>query len=324
MKRRAIALPALATFAAIAVLGAPDAAGAQPRTADHGGAPSGRILFTSDYGNIFNWDLYTINPDGTGIRRIVNTPTRYEQWPDFSADGAKLLFRIGDPRVPTSWEIVVTDPNDTTEHQVTQNDWADEAARFSPNGRQIVFQTNQNDPNPFCTQQPCNWDIYLLSRDGVHLRQLTFTTSDDGFAQFSPDGTKIIFSSNREGPYALYRMNLDGSGVTRLTPLSMNAGGGSYSPDGQHIAFVDSFCSTCPPSDIWTMNANGTGLFQVTNDGNNNLTPSWSPDSTQISFEKDVLVPSENLDIYVVNANGTGLKDVTPDPNYWQAEPDWS
>jgi Tol biopolymer transport system component len=42
-----------------------------------------------------------------------------------------------------------------------------------------------------------NFDIYLINLDGTGLEQVTFSDTFDGFPMFSPDGTKLVFASNR-------------------------------------------------------------------------------------------------------------------------------
>jgi Tol biopolymer transport system component len=82
--------------------------------------------------------------------------------------------------------------------------------RFSPDGQQLAFEI-------FDGKQ---WDIWIhdLARDTT--RQLTFGSSDERSAVWTPDGTRIAFRSDRatRGVYNVYWMNADGTGeVTRLT-----------------------------------------------------------------------------------------------------------
>src|SRR5439155_12030892 len=62
-------------------------------------SPSGSIVFASfppgTYGNGTS-DLFSIHPDGTGLKRLTNTPDLHEQQPAFSRDGSKLVYRVAD------------------------------------------------------------------------------------------------------------------------------------------------------------------------------------------------------------------------------------
>ena len=62
-----------------------------------------------------------------------------------------------------------------------------------------------------------NYEIYALGDDGTNPIPLTDDTAEDRMPVLSPDGTKIAFTSNRDGAYALYVMGADGSNPTRLT-----------------------------------------------------------------------------------------------------------
>jgi Tol biopolymer transport system component len=79
--------------------------------------------------------------------------------------------------------------------QITSNGKANFAPFFHPNGRQIIFSSNVNNPNP----RSANFDLFLVNRDGTGLQQITFDEAFDGFAMFTNDGKKLIWESNRNG-----------------------------------------------------------------------------------------------------------------------------
>ena len=83
-----------------------------------------------------------------------------------------------------------------------------------------------------------NSDIYVANAEGGVPRRLTTAPAIDTDPSFSPDGTKIVFESDRSGSQQLYVMAADGSGQRRIS-----FGGGRYaapewSPDGNWIAFT--------------------------------------------------------------------------------------
>ena len=98
----------------------------------------------------------------------------------------------------------------------------------------------------------------------VPAKRLTFTRgsdgklADDSMPDFSPDGRRIAFTSNRDQQGEIYVMNRDGSGQKRLTRRAGDDWSPRFSPDGTKIAF------TQLPGTIWTMNADGTGLKKLT------------------------------------------------------------
>lgn len=81
---------------------------------------------------------------------------------------------------------------------------------------------------------------------------------DDGMTDYSADGKRIVFTSNRDRQAEIYLMNPDGSGQKRLTRRPGDDCTPDFSPDGKLIAL------TQLPGTIWTMNADGTKLRELT------------------------------------------------------------
>ena len=74
-------------------------------------------------------------------------------------------------------------------------------------------------------------DLFTINVDGSGTTQLTTGPADDTFLDWSPNGSKIVFSSNRGGDYDLYIMNADSSGITQLTQGPSGDVLPSWSPD---------------------------------------------------------------------------------------------
>jgi hypothetical protein len=90
--------------------------------------------------------------------------------------------------------------------------------------------------------------------------RLTINSSDDTRPRFSPNGSKIVFSSNRDGNYEIYVMNADGTGQTRLTNNTTPDDFPDWSPDGTKIVYTSSNGMT---SDISIMNGDGSNPVRV-------------------------------------------------------------
>jgi TolB protein len=163
------------------------------------------------------------------------------------------------------------------------------------------------------------YDIYTVNPDGTGLTNLTSETSTsvgEGSPAWSPDGTKIAFSStlNSKSPlasYDTYIMDADGSNRRRLTHNEYEvAGVGSWSPDGTKIVY------TCMKTarDICRVDADGSNLTQLTTKGDNEY-PNWSPDGMKIAFTPD------SGGIYTMNPDGSNRTlAIAPVSD----EPDWS
>jgi Tol biopolymer transport system component len=143
-----------------------------------------------------------------------------------------------------------------------------------------------------------NGEIYRMNYDGSEVTRLTNDSSEDNSPDWSPDGSKIAFQSNRSGEYEIYMMNADGTNQTQVTTMT-HCYSPQWSPDGTRIAFY-----TRPASDniIYTMNPDGSGLFQVTDAAVSGSDPYWSPDGLRIAFFSARLDP---IGIYAIDVNGT-------------------
>ena len=98
-----------------------------------------------------------------------------------------------------------------------------------------------------------SYDVYSVKPDGSDLRRLTDNQSYDAECVYSPDGAKILFTSDRDGDLELYTMNPDGGGVTRIThALGYDGGTGlerittcpefdafpMFTPDGRELVWA--------------------------------------------------------------------------------------
>ncbi|MGH7563341.1 MAG: TolB family protein [Gemmatimonadota bacterium] len=142
-----------------------------------------------------------------------------------------------------------------------------------PLGERIVFSSDRDG----------DLEIYVMNADGSGVEQLTDDPGGDFEPAWSPDGSRIVFASDRgQNPEFtdLYVMNADGSGVTNLTndPPTLDAfdRAPAWSSAGARIAFAsdrDGF----PNREIYAMNADGTGITRLTDDPAVDSDPAWSP-----------------------------------------------
>ncbi len=135
--------------------------------------------------------------------------------------------------------------------------------------------------------------------------RLTFHDAFDSGPDWSPDGRRIAFASDRDGNREIYVMNADGFGVTRLTVNDAIDSSPAWSPDGRRIAFHSTRDGNW---EVYVMNADGSGVTRLTNNDARDWHPEWSPDGRSIVFDSN---RDGNLDIYGVNADGSGLTRLT-------------
>ncbi|MBV8857427.1 MAG: PD40 domain-containing protein, partial [Acidobacteria bacterium] len=148
--------------------------------------------------------------------------------------------------------------------------------------------------------------------------------SFDLFALAPPQagGTKLVFSSDRDGHTQIYTMNADGSGQARLTNNGANDDGPRFSPDGTKIVFrSDRDDPSTGAGDIYVMNADGTNQQRLTTDANDDSAPSWSSDGSRIVFQS--LRNGQFYQVYVMNADGSNQINLSNSTGS-DREPSWS
>ena len=93
---------------------------------------------------------------------------------------------------------------------LTQNDFEDRYASYSPDGNWIVFESNREG----------NWQIFIMDSKGGNQQQVTTNQEDNRRPSWHPLGEKILFESNRDGKFELYTISLKKRKVKKLlTPL---------------------------------------------------------------------------------------------------------
>ncbi len=104
---------------------------------------------------------------------------------------------------------------------------------FSPDGTQLVFTVT--DPPKGNARARSLW---LLDIATSRVRQLTFAGKSDGAPRWSPDGSAIAFTSDRDGTAQLYVLSLRGGEAEKLTDRKERVGSFRWSPDGSRIALL--------------------------------------------------------------------------------------
>lgn len=170
-----------------------------------------------------------------------------------------------------------------------------------------------------------NYDIYTVCPDGTQLVNLTNDASDDVDPAWSPDGTKIAFSSTRSGHFQIYIMSEYGEDVIALTSELENLKP-VWLPDGKHIAF-----RTDDGKGLYwwrVINIENLELTQISEPSYDFFyqTPAWSPDGKRIAYMSLVEQQERNdgsSQIHVKNVDGT--MDIALTHDAWaNFNPKWS
>lgn len=160
-----------------------------------------------------NWEIYVMDGDGQNPTRITLHGARDAE-PSWSPDGAFLAIMTN--RVDSQYEIyAIASGGGPDVTQLTFDPGTDGNPSWAPAGSMIAFDSDRETVDPEAPET----DVYLLDRDNfvAGVTRLTDSPGFDGEPDWSPDGSRIVFTSVREGGMEIWAMNADGTGFTRLT-----------------------------------------------------------------------------------------------------------
>ena len=161
----------------------------------------------------------------------VVAPSKYSRHLSFSRDGKRLLYvQTNDQSNIQGVEFNVAEGKTIgSPFWITQGDREASRAELSPDGTQFVLRLNRR------TQE----DIVTVSRDGREWRDITNDEPFERYVRWSPDGTKLVFTSDRNGGAQVWVSNADGTGLRQLSVRStpeFSTGFPLWSPTGDRIA----------------------------------------------------------------------------------------
>ena len=167
---------------------------------------TGTVVYTSLASG--DLDLWSMRTDGSGKKQLTKA-AGYDGGPVLSRDGKRLVWRANYPKraedmarykallaenltAPMKMEIVVADADGKNARPITNFGCASFAPTFTPDGKKILFSSNQHD----CDSR--RFELYLMNLDGTGLEQVSHFGGFTSFPEFSPDGQTLVFCSDKD------------------------------------------------------------------------------------------------------------------------------
>jgi TolB protein len=260
----------------------------------------------------------------------------------WSPDGRKLVWQStrGGAGCDQIWEM---DLGTGEAHRVSSGGGRTTCSFYMfPHGDRILFSSTLA-AGPECPPKPDRsqgyvwaldpFQIYSARRDGSDRRLLVGGPGYNAETTVAFDGSRMVFTSSRDGDLELYTARLDGSDVRRITHTPGYDGGAFFSPDGARLVWRASR-PTGPALDeyrallargllkpttleIMVGGSEGQNAHAVTRNGKANFAPSYLPDSRRVIFASNIdAAPSQghapNFDLYVVDPDAPPTLEGVP------------
>jgi len=246
-------------------------ASARPSVAP--GAASRDLVYERTVGG--NQDLYLI-PAGGGVERRLTDHAATDALPRWSRDGQWVYFtsdRSG------NWQIYRVPPAGGQPERVRTNAYTEWQVEPSPNGKQIAFLSNKEGSEHLFVMDLATGAERVLARHGK--------STIMGNPGWSPDGSRIVFSSNWRIGHQIYLVNADGSGERRLTRFRRGGCEARFHPDGRRVVYVSRghLSENSRPTEIDLQTGEEKALVEWPA---LNYNPAYSPDAAEIAFTSNI------------------------------------
>jgi len=240
-------------------------------------SPDGKTLAFHRYASDLNDEIYllSLTSDGRPLaepRRLTHDE-RVIFGLDWTADGRSIVYSSGQFGSTNLLTIPVS--GGVSERLAVTGENATKLS-ISRTGSPLVYERDVYDTNIWRIPGPNSTDKKSAPS------RIIASTQPDGEPQFSPDGTKIVFSSSRSGNYEIWVCDREGRNPVQLTSFNgAELGSPRWSRDSRWVAFDSDKAGNY---DIYVISADGGQPRRLTSGPSNNVRPSWSHDGRWIYF----------------------------------------
>ena len=269
------------------------------------GCPTFRLYHTDETNN---WNIFRLDGadqatrqsfrqnltfgEGQGVEDIAPSLSPNQKWVVFSSN------RDG------NWEIYVasTSGDPSSVQRVTYNTVANDTDPVWGPNNFVAFETTRNG----------NWDLYVVDMSTGQEFALTTDSSNDINPFWSPDGSRLLFQSDRPDEngvrkWQIYQLTLGSGEVTRLSDGSSIDVDPQFSNGGSQIVYR-TYAAEGANSQLALMNANGTNKRTITSIEEDATDPAWSPQDHYIAYQSNL---DGDLDIYIYDVAAGQTRKLT-------------
>jgi Tol biopolymer transport system component len=236
---------------------------------------NGRIVFDTAW-NFFNGvggsQIYSVNPDGTGLRQLTDVePDTFAWHPAVSPGATRIVYMVTTENENDQVWIMRSNGS----HQrplVDEPEWAESGPSFTAAGRRVLFSRCGGYVGPYYT---CK--IVSVRLDGTGMRTIVGGLWHPGDPVMSPDGSTIAYVSDAGGYESRIWLVDVATGDRSPLPGPVFVERVSWSPDGTHLVFTH-----YREGSQYQIGADGTDLRLIST---HSLFAAWSPDGTRIVWK---------------------------------------
>ena len=225
-----------------------------------------KICFISDESGAK--EVYLVDYDGQNKKRVTSDKI-IAACPDWSEDGKNLVYLS---YLNNRTEIFFHNIKSNSRKILCSYPGLNAFAAISKRGEIALTLSKDGDP-----------EIYVMQKNGSHLRRLTYSKGIDASPSWAPDGKKIAFVSDRSGSPQIYILDLSTKKVRRITYQGSYNTSPAWAPEGNLIAYT-SKREGC--FEICIINPDNGEFKAITSGPGSKEDPSWAPNGRQLVFSK--------------------------------------
>lgn len=257
------------------------------------------IAFVASIGG--NWDLFTVNDDGSNLVRL--TETQYdEKTPSWSFDGKKIVYATSDGNL----NLIDVQTKETHQIAVSEKKYPKITPSFSPDNKEIAFARFR------APEEGDDTDLLIYNLETKQTERVLDQYAIQMWPAWSPDGSRLVYAnihcSSACGRIIqeLWIVDPRGNFSRQLLMTNSLCQEPAWSSDGKQVVFSSDKSGNY---DIWVLSLDDRKLKQITTYSGLDISPSWSTDGKKLAF---VSTRSGIMEIWIKDMGSGKLRRLRP------------